>query len=133
MSSCPYNYSKQTPLLLCFCGVTLLPPSVLLLNRYYCPLLRAPPPLPPPTHTHTATVMWSYTARAGHYGAYYAIKYVDPVWTSVSSVVNASESLVDSFVGLTSALPAVGGRKLSEYDPVTGEEATSPPPPLLVV
>jgi hypothetical protein len=62
--------------------------------------------------------VWAFSAVAAHYGSYYAIKYVDPVWNGVGSVVNASELLVDNFLGLASQLPVIGGRRLVEFDPV---------------
>jgi hypothetical protein len=62
--------------------------------------------------------VWAFSAVAAHYGSYYAIKYVDPVWSGVGSVVNASEVLVDNFLGLASQLPVIGGRRLVEFDPV---------------
>ncbi|KAF6252860.1 hypothetical protein COO60DRAFT_493251 [Scenedesmus sp. NREL 46B-D3] len=65
-----------------------------------------------------AHAVWAVSAVAAHYSSYYAIKYVDPVWSSVSNVVEASEALVDNFLGLASQLPVVGGRRLAEYDPV---------------
>jgi hypothetical protein len=62
--------------------------------------------------------VWAFSAVAVHYGAYYAIKYVDPVWSGVGNVVNASEVLVDNFLGLATQLPVIGGRRLVEFDPV---------------
>jgi hypothetical protein len=53
------------------------------------------------------------------YGSYYAIKYIDPVWSGVTNVVNASESLVNDFVSLAAQVPGVG-RRLAEVDPVSG-------------
>jgi hypothetical protein len=40
------------------------------------------------------------------------------VWSGVGNVVNASEVLVDNFLGLASQLPVIGGRRLVEFDPV---------------
>eukprot|EP00878_Enallax_costatus_P005484 GHUV01005756.1.p1 GENE.GHUV01005756.1~~GHUV01005756.1.p1 ORF type:complete len:398 (+),score=76.15 GHUV01005756.1:661-1854(+) len=65
-----------------------------------------------------AHALWAYTARAAQYGSYYAIKYVDPVWSGVTNVVNASESLVNDFVSLAQQIP--GGRRLTGFDPVSG-------------
>ncbi|WIA44257.1 hypothetical protein OEZ86_010560 [Tetradesmus obliquus] len=68
-----------------------------------------------------AHAVWAFSAAAAHYGAYYAIKYVDPVWGGVGRVVNASEALVGNFLGLAAQLPVVGGRRLAEYDPAAGQ------------
>lgn len=65
-----------------------------------------------------AHVVWAYTARAAQYGSYYAIKYVDPVWSGVTNVVNASESLVNDFLSVAQQIP--GGRRLAGFDPVSG-------------
>eukprot|EP00879_Flechtneria_rotunda_P000453 GHRR01000552.1.p1 GENE.GHRR01000552.1~~GHRR01000552.1.p1 ORF type:complete len:481 (+),score=157.91 GHRR01000552.1:293-1735(+) len=68
-----------------------------------------------------AHAVWAYTARAVHVGSYYAIRYVDPVWSGVANVANASEGLVNNFVGLTQQLPVVGRRRLTELAPATGQ------------
>lgn len=68
--------------------------------------------------------MWAYTARAGQYGSFYALKYVDPVWSSVGNVVNQTTGLVDAFAGLAAGQeagsPAPGGRRLTGLDPASG-------------
>jgi hypothetical protein len=83
-----------------------------------CALLCLLPSLLVPACHLAAHAVWAFSAVAAHYGSYYAIKYVDPVWSGVSNVVNASEVLVDNFLGLAMQLPVVGGRRLVECDPV---------------
>eukprot|EP00882_Tetradesmus_deserticola_P017598 GHRQ01018854.1.p1 GENE.GHRQ01018854.1~~GHRQ01018854.1.p1 ORF type:complete len:298 (+),score=119.97 GHRQ01018854.1:738-1631(+) len=72
-----------------------------------------------------AHAVWAFSAVATHYASYYAIKYVDPVWSGVGNVVNASEALVDNFLGLATQLPIVGGRRLVEFDPVNARHVVT--------
>eukprot|EP00775_Hariotina_reticulata_P001789 gene1789-2123_t len=67
-----------------------------------------------------AHAVWAYTARMGHLGSFYAIKYVDPVWSGVGNVINQTTGLVDSFVGLAGTVTGANGRRLTQFDPVKG-------------
>jgi hypothetical protein len=71
-------------------------------------------------HVSAAHAVWAYAARMGHVGSFYAIKYVDPVWTGVGSVINQTTGLVDNFVGLAGTVSGANGRRLTQFDPVKG-------------
>jgi hypothetical protein len=82
-----------------------------------------PPPHPKPPTTPAAHAVWAYTARVMQLGSFYALRYVDPVWTGVSAVANASTLLVNDVLGLAGGLLA----------PLAGGTAApgAPPPPTM--
>lgn len=71
-----------------------------------------------------AIAIWGYSAELGNRASGVALQYVDPIWSNVTNVINATENLVDTFVGLTGAIPipnlqALGHRRLQEIDAAT--------------